>query len=209
MSQHPATAYWTSLTDRSLGEMSERELQVLKMMLSSNVFELDDFLLSVSPQNRIGIIELEKKVEAVFDNWSRRIWEILTANSELSDESFLGRSYEMGAISCEIIRESRKWDRSQKDCFYRTKAVCANVAKTYSGMETLLNIMFTKKASIEIVVGLDEKTAKILCLHVKEEDCSVGEYMTKLLAVLLKEGEAFSGKRPFGNSGWQFDLERL
>lgn len=31
-------------------------------------------------------------------------------------------------------------------------------------------------------------------------------YFTHLLRNLLTEGEGFSGKRPFGNSGWDFDM---
>lgn len=35
---------------------------------------------------------------------------------------------------------------------------------------------------------------------------TVREYLIKLLATVWNEGEEFSGKRPFGNSGWQEDL---
>jgi hypothetical protein len=35
---------------------------------------------------------------------------------------------------------------------------------------------------------------------------SVREYLAALLAELWKEGEAFSGKRPFGNSGWEWEV---
>lgn len=31
-------------------------------------------------------------------------------------------------------------------------------------------------------------------------------YLKKLLSTLWAEGEGFSGKRPFGNSGWDYDL---
>ncbi|MBF6277015.1 hypothetical protein [Nocardia nova] len=31
-------------------------------------------------------------------------------------------------------------------------------------------------------------------------------YLIALLATLWREEEGFSGKRPFGNSGWRFDL---
>lgn len=31
-------------------------------------------------------------------------------------------------------------------------------------------------------------------------------YLTALLLRLWEEGEGFSGKRPFGNSGWGYDL---
>ena len=32
------------------------------------------------------------------------------------------------------------------------------------------------------------------------------EYLCALLKTLWREGEGFSGKRPFGNSGWDYDL---
>jgi len=35
---------------------------------------------------------------------------------------------------------------------------------------------------------------------------SIREYLYALLDTLWAEGEGFSGKRPFGNSGWEFDL---
>ena len=35
---------------------------------------------------------------------------------------------------------------------------------------------------------------------------TVGHYLCKLLWTLWQEGEGFSGKRPFGNSGWEYDL---
>jgi hypothetical protein len=35
---------------------------------------------------------------------------------------------------------------------------------------------------------------------------SVRGYLTALLAELWREEEGFSGKRPFGNSGWQHDV---
>lgn len=35
---------------------------------------------------------------------------------------------------------------------------------------------------------------------------TVGHYLYTLLCTLWEEGEGFSGKRPFGNSGWEYDL---
>lgn len=35
---------------------------------------------------------------------------------------------------------------------------------------------------------------------------TVGEYMKTLLATVWREGECFSGKRPFGDSSWQFEV---
>lgn len=39
-----------------------------------------------------------------------------------------------------------------------------------------------------------------------DEDITFREYFQKLLNQLWYEGEGFSGKRPFGNSGWQDDI---
>lgn len=35
---------------------------------------------------------------------------------------------------------------------------------------------------------------------------SLRDYLIKLLTTLWKEEDQFSGKRPFGNSGWQYDV---
>ena len=38
------------------------------------------------------------------------------------------------------------------------------------------------------------------------EGYTIKDYFKKLLLVLWEEGEGFSGKRPFGNSGWEYDI---
>lgn len=38
------------------------------------------------------------------------------------------------------------------------------------------------------------------------EDLTVRDCLRTLLMTLWEEGEGFSGKRPFGNSGWEYDL---
>ena len=40
-------------------------------------------------------------------------------------------------------------------------------------------------------------------------EITVREYMFKLLEALFLEGECFSGKRPFGNSGWEHDIIKV
>lgn len=50
----------------------------------------------------------------------------------------------------------------------------------------------------------------ILDLPISERDTgatSIRDYLQKLLRTLWNEGEGFSGKRPFGNSGWQTELQ--
>lgn len=49
----------------------------------------------------------------------------------------------------------------------------------------------------------------VLSYPVTDNDANaknVGEYLHSLLFTLWEEGEGFSGKRPFGNSGWEYDL---
>lgn len=38
------------------------------------------------------------------------------------------------------------------------------------------------------------------------DDLTVREYLRTLLMTLWEEGEGFSGKRPFGNSGWEYNI---
>lgn len=47
----------------------------------------------------------------------------------------------------------------------------------------------------------------ILEIKLKENDANaetIGDYLKALLIKLWKDEESFSGKRPFGNSGWQY-----
>lgn len=39
-----------------------------------------------------------------------------------------------------------------------------------------------------------------------DKDLTIRGYFHELLLTLWKEKEGFSGKRPFGNSGWEYDL---
>ena len=50
---------------------------------------------------------------------------------------------------------------------------------------------------------------KILDLPMQENDAdaeTIREYLHALLSTLWYEGDGFSGKRPFGNSGWRLEL---
>jgi hypothetical protein len=38
------------------------------------------------------------------------------------------------------------------------------------------------------------------------ESITIRSYLKELLKTLWREGEGFSGKRPFGNSGWQYEI---
>jgi hypothetical protein len=35
---------------------------------------------------------------------------------------------------------------------------------------------------------------------------TIHDYLRRLVEEVFAEGEGFSGKRPFGNSGWEYDL---
>lgn len=51
--------------------------------------------------------------------------------------------------------------------------------------------------------------AEILALPMAQNDAeaaTIKDYLKALLASLMTEGEGFSGKRPFGNSGWEYDI---
>jgi hypothetical protein len=51
--------------------------------------------------------------------------------------------------------------------------------------------------------------SEILKIEMQENDANaktIGDYLKALLRQLWREGEGFSGKRPFGNSGWDYDL---
>lgn len=48
-----------------------------------------------------------------------------------------------------------------------------------------------------------------LDIPMQENDANastIRDYLKTLLYMLWNEGEGFSGKRPFGNSGWEYDL---
>lgn len=51
--------------------------------------------------------------------------------------------------------------------------------------------------------------AEILAIKLGDNDAgadTIGGYLKELLARVWDEEEGFSGKRPFGNSGWQGDI---
>lgn len=51
--------------------------------------------------------------------------------------------------------------------------------------------------------------AAILAVPMDDNDAdaaTIRDYLTALLRRVWRQGEDFSGKRPFGNSGWHWDL---
>jgi hypothetical protein len=51
---------------------------------------------------------------------------------------------------------------------------------------------------------------QILDLPMQENDADAGTiraYLIKLLAAVWEDGEGFSGKHPFGNDDWEWDLQ--
>ncbi len=54
-----------------------------------------------------------------------------------------------------------------------------------------------------------EDAHRVLALPMQPNDAdaaTIRDYLIALLAAVWSEGEGFSGKRPFGNSGWEWDL---
>ncbi len=54
-----------------------------------------------------------------------------------------------------------------------------------------------------------EEAREILDLPMQENDAkaaTIRDYLRTLLRKVVAEGECFSGKRPFGNSGWEHAL---
>ncbi len=49
------------------------------------------------------------------------------------------------------------------------------------------------------------KNTKFYCCDLDQE-LTIKDYLKCLLVTVWQEGESFSGKRPFGNSGWEYDL---
>lgn len=50
---------------------------------------------------------------------------------------------------------------------------------------------------------------EILNIEMQPNDANsatIGGYLQKLLASVWENGECFDGKRPFGNSGWEYEL---
>ena len=50
---------------------------------------------------------------------------------------------------------------------------------------------------------------EILNLKMRPNDANadtIKDYLCRLMITLWKEGEGFSGKRPFGNSNWEYEL---
>ncbi|WP_049976207.1 hypothetical protein [Azospirillum sp. B506] len=64
-------------------------------------------------------------------------------------------------------------------------------------------------ADIEYAAACAGKSA--LDLPMQENDANaatVRDYLKGLLLGVWEKGESFDGKRPFGNSGWEYDLYR-
>ena len=58
----------------------------------------------------------------------------------------------------------------------------------------------------EIITPTPEQ---VLSCPMESNDADVStirDYLVSLLAAVWTEGEGFSGKRPFGNSSWEYDL---
>jgi hypothetical protein len=50
---------------------------------------------------------------------------------------------------------------------------------------------------------------QVLACPMRKNDAdavTVGDYLIKLLALVWQDGEGFDGKRPFGNSSWEYEI---
>lgn len=58
-----------------------------------------------------------------------------------------------------------------------------------------------------VIVPCDTKDYSKIPMQENDADAkTVGEYLKKLLLTLWDEKEGFSGKRPFGNSSWEYEI---
>lgn len=53
---------------------------------------------------------------------------------------------------------------------------------------------------------IDPGDLPVFCNHFGGGETTIKEYLKELLLTLLNEEDCFSGKRPFGNSGWMLDI---
>lgn len=68
-------------------------------------------------------------------------------------------------------------------------------------MQKLVEVNYSEPADLETIWNLP----------LGENDsgaATLGGYLKELLWCVWEEGESFSGKRPFGNSGWDWDLAK-
>lgn len=57
-------------------------------------------------------------------------------------------------------------------------------------------------------VGIDKVAVLDIPLGENDADAAtIRDYLKAQLRTLWAEGESFSGKRPFGNSGWEYDFD--
>ena len=62
------------------------------------------------------------------------------------------------------------------------------------------NIKLTNKLTNHSILDIP------LIEHTDTNSKTIGDYLRNLLLTLWIEKESFNGKRPFGNSGWEYDI---
>jgi len=73
------------------------------------------------------------------------------------------------------------------------------------------NYAWVKGVEVEEAIILRPTPQQVWTCPMQPNDAgasTVGEYLLLLAANVWREAEYFSGKRPFGNSGWQGEVER-
>lgn len=76
--------------------------------------------------------------------------------------------------------------------------------KVFNGMNHIIHIMGKNKMK---TTEIYEKALSAVLINFELEGVvTVKDYLYNLLATLWQEQEGFDGKRPFGNSGWEYDI---
>ena len=52
----------------------------------------------------------------------------------------------------------------------------------------------------------NDEILELKCGQMDFKHISIRQHLHELMSTLWEEGEGFSGKKPFGNSGWEYDL---
>lgn len=104
---------------------------------------------------------------------------------------------------------------------YLSRRMTGEVAFNLDDLETIAAVLQVDPEGLlppsqaderdRMIITIDRATARqVLDLPMQQPNdadaATVRDYLVKLLATLWEEGEGFSGKRPFGNSGWDYDL---
>lgn len=107
------------------------------------------------------------------------------------------RDKDTGKLVSNLTNPRRKyWDRKQN-------ALSAMSGNNYVNRVLRRNLELVTFELVEVDTDIGSLT--FFC-HDLGQDISIHDYLIRLLSTLWNEQDGFSGKRPFGNSGWNYDL---